>query len=146
MIRHLISQWPYTYPTPKQRSDEHQTYLQLGVGLEVVGRRPTLQGGVGDGALGQGHDVRVLAVAEHPGVVAANRLLGLGQAVGVAAGRRVELVRLPGRLLVLALVDAPALRARRLEEHAHVRYVEGLACGAKIKGKCDQLFFLLQIR
>ena len=89
--------------------------------------RSTLESGESHGTLGQRHDVRVLAVTEDAGVVAAHRLLGLGQAVGVTARRRVELVRLPVRLLVLALVDAPGFWTQRLEQYTYVRYVERFA-------------------
>lgn len=93
-----------------------------------MGRGSSLKGGEGDGTLRQGHDVGVLAGAENPGILAPDRLLGLGQVVGIAAGRRVELVRLPRRILLLSLVYAPALRSRRLEQHSHVSYVECFTC------------------
>lgn len=97
-----------------------------------MGRWSSLEGGESHCSLGQGHDVGELAGAEHPGVVPADGLLGLGQSVGVTTRRRVELVRLPGRVLVLPAVDAPTLRSRRLEQHSDVRYVEGFAWKNKI--------------
>lgn len=68
-------------------SKKQQTDLQFGAGVEVVSRRPSLQGGEGDVSASERRDIRVLSCAERPGLLGTlPRVAAVRQTVSVSAG------------------------------------------------------------
>lgn len=59
------------------------SYLQFGAAVEVLGRRPTLKGGKGDVASGQGRDVTELWRAHRPRLLAGANIVVVGQSVRI---------------------------------------------------------------